>query len=116
MSYFPAPTPAGSAAVNTWQQALQRRRSISNTVAFTGDCPTMRISVFGSFCRYTFPSRHSGQGSPGLSCACGTQTFSAPVKALAALRPWPSGADASGSGDSTAAEDEFFGSSTELVF
>ena len=87
VSYLSVPTPAGSAAVNTWQQPLQRRRSISNTVAFSGACPTMRISVFGSFCRYTLPSRHSGQGSPGLSCACCTETFSAPVKALAALRP-----------------------------
>ena len=87
VSYLSVPTPGGSAAVNIWQQPLQRRRSISNTVAFSGACPTMRISVFGSFCRYTLPSRHSGQGSPGLSCACCTETFSAPVKALAALRP-----------------------------
>jgi hypothetical protein len=55
---------AGSAAVNTWQLPLQRKRSISNTVAFTGACPTMRISVFGSFCRYTLPRGIPGMGRP----------------------------------------------------
>jgi hypothetical protein len=31
VSYLLGPTPVGTAAVNTWQQPLQRRRSISNS-------------------------------------------------------------------------------------
>jgi len=78
VSYLSVPTPS-------W---LRRGEHLAAAVAaetlhlehgrFQRACPTMRISVFGSFCRYTLPSRHSGQGSPGLSCACCTQTFSAP--------------------------------------
>ena len=62
---YPGRCPPASSAVNTCPQALQRRRSISNTVAFSGACPTIRTSVFGSFCVYTLAAWHSGQASPG---------------------------------------------------
>jgi hypothetical protein len=39
VSYLSVPTFAGSSAVNIWQQALQRNRSISKTVAFNGPGP-----------------------------------------------------------------------------
>ena len=50
-SYFAGPAVSGSSAVKTCPQALQRSRSISKIVAFSGACPTMRINVAGSFCR-----------------------------------------------------------------
>ena len=63
-SNFSSPADGGGLAVKTSPQALHLSRSISNTVAFSGACPTMRISVAGSFWRYTLPSSHPGQGSP----------------------------------------------------
>jgi len=95
---------------------MQRSRSISNTVACSGGRPTIRTSVFGSFWQYTFPSRHSGQISPGFSCGCFTRTLSAPVKAVAGLRPCPAGPDRSGCGSVGAVPDVVFGSSTALIF
>ena len=78
---------SGSSAVKTSPQALQRSRSISNTVASSGACPTNLTSVAGSFWRYTFPRRHSGHWSPEWSVACATATLFAPVNAAAPLRP-----------------------------
>jgi hypothetical protein len=50
-SYFAGPAASGSAAVKTSPQALQRSRSISNTVASSGACPTNLTNVAGSFWR-----------------------------------------------------------------
>ena len=50
-SYFAGPAVSGSSAVKTSPQALQRSRSISNTVASSGACPTNLTSVAGSFWR-----------------------------------------------------------------
>ncbi len=50
-SYFSGPTPFGCSAVKTSPQPLQRNRSISYRVASNGGRPTIRTSVFGSFCR-----------------------------------------------------------------
>ena len=73
-SYLSGPAVAGASAVNICPQALQRSRSISNTVASSGACPTNLTSVAGSFWRYTFPRRHSGQRSPVCNVACATAT------------------------------------------
>ena len=73
-SYLSGPAVSGSSAVKTSPQALQRSRSISNTVASSGACPTNLTSVAGSFWRYTFPWRHSGHWSPEWSVACATAT------------------------------------------
>jgi hypothetical protein len=48
-SNLSGPADCGWPAVNISPQALQRSRSISNTVAFSGACPMVRISVAGSF-------------------------------------------------------------------
>ena len=48
-SYLSGPAASGAAAVKTCPQALQRSRSISNTVVFSGACPTIRTNVAGSF-------------------------------------------------------------------
>ena len=86
-SYFAAPAVSGSAAVKTSPQALQRSRSISNTVASNGACPTNLTCVAGSFWQYTLPRRHSGQVSPEWSVGCATATLFAPRNAAAGLRP-----------------------------
>jgi hypothetical protein len=74
---------SGSSALKICPQALQRSRSISNTVASRGACPTNLTSVAGSFRQYTFPLRHSGQSSPEWSVACVLVTLVAPLNALA---------------------------------
>ncbi len=77
-SYLSGPAVSGSSAVKTSPQALQRSRSISNTVASSGACPTNLTSVAGSFWRYTLPRRHSGHVSPEWSVGCATATLFAP--------------------------------------
>ncbi len=54
-------------------------------------CPTMRISVFRLFLPVYSSSRHSGQGSPGLSCAaCCTGDFFRPGKGAGCIAPMTS--------------------------
>ena len=107
-SYLSGPAVAGASAVKTCPQALQRSRSISNTVASSGACPTNLTSVAGSFWRYTFPRRHSGQRSPEWSVACadgnpvGAAKRSGTMAPMTARQPmrcspaWPAGAASRG--------------------